>query len=196
MNVATRIGLKASAWSTKTTAFANPRLATHHLQLRTFVNGSPCIQMQSKLPAYSTKGQSRSLRILPRRNYSTENPPATKETLPPENKQPAERSNSLLGRILPASLAPGEESSSSLRKLISLAGPEKPTIAKAVGLVRFPVVFGVAETLLTNDTAGARFLLQLFISSAVSMSIPFTIGKLIDFFSSPDPVSAFFFSNL
>jgi hypothetical protein len=29
------------------------------------------------------------------------------------------------------------------------------------------------------------------ISSAVSMSVPFTVGKLIDFFSSPNPVRMF-----
>ncbi|TEB37668.1 hypothetical protein FA13DRAFT_1761915 [Coprinellus micaceus] len=54
-----------------------------------------------------------------------------------------------------------ETGSSSFRKIISLARPEKKPLLIAVGL--------------------------LFVSSAVSMSVPFTVGKLIDFFSSTNP---------
>ncbi|KAG9043439.1 ATP-binding cassette permease mdl1 [Tulasnella sp. UAMH 9824] len=136
MNVA-RIGLKASAWSPGTAAFANPRLATRQLQLRTLTNGSLSSQWPSGQPKRSWNALSPNLRPLSRRSYTTEHGQTPKETVPPENKQPAKRPSSLLGRILPASLATGGESSSSLRKLIALAGPEKATIAKAVGLQLF-----------------------------------------------------------
>ena len=51
---------------------------------------------------------------------------------------------------------------SSLRKIFALAKPERKPLLIAMGL--------------------------LLMSSAVSMSVPFTIGKLIDFFSSTNPV--------
>ncbi|KAG8956909.1 ATP-binding cassette permease mdl1 [Tulasnella sp. 408] len=137
MNVA-RIGLKASAWSPGTAAFANPRLvATRQIQLRTLTNGSLSTQRTSRQSRLSLDAQSSNFRPLSRRTYATEHGQTPKETVPPENKQPAKRPNSLLGRILPASLTSGGESSSSLRKLIALAGPEKATIAKAVGLQLF-----------------------------------------------------------
>ncbi|GJE97308.1 ABC transporter ATP-binding protein [Phanerochaete sordida] len=53
------------------------------------------------------------------------------------------------------------KTASSFRAIISLARPEKRPLTLAVGL--------------------------LFISSSVSMSIPFTIGKLIDYFTSSNP---------
>ncbi|KAJ6589964.1 P-loop containing nucleoside triphosphate hydrolase protein [Mycena vulgaris] len=64
---------------------------------------------------------------------------------------------SALARLLPQSWA-SSGSASSFGKIASLAKPEKKTLLIAVGL--------------------------LFASSSVSMSIPFTVGKLIDFFSS------------
>jgi hypothetical protein len=36
----------------------------------------------------------------------------------------------------------------------------------------------------------------LFVSSAISMSIPFTVGKLLDYFASPNPVCLFSLSTL
>ncbi|EJD46962.1 hypothetical protein AURDEDRAFT_113579 [Auricularia subglabra TFB-10046 SS5] len=60
-------------------------------------------------------------------------------------------------RSLLAMLKPEPHSASSLRKIVSLAKPERGTLSVAVAL--------------------------LFVSSSVSMSIPFTIGKLIDYFS-------------
>ena len=51
---------------------------------------------------------------------------------------------------------------SSIRKILHLARPERKPLLSAIGL--------------------------LFVSSSVSLSIPFTIGKLIDFFASPQPV--------
>ncbi|KAF9012587.1 ATP-binding cassette transporter [Cyathus striatus] len=53
------------------------------------------------------------------------------------------------------------QSSSSFRKIAALARPERKPLAIAIVL--------------------------LLLSSAVSMSVPFTIGKLIDFFSTPNP---------
>ncbi|KAJ7655726.1 P-loop containing nucleoside triphosphate hydrolase protein [Mycena polygramma] len=67
---------------------------------------------------------------------------------------------SILSRFLPQRVA-GSESASSFGKIVSLARPEKKPLLMATGL--------------------------LLVSSAVSMSIPFTVGKLIDFFSSPNP---------
>jgi ABC-type multidrug transport system fused ATPase/permease subunit len=60
-------------------------------------------------------------------------------------------------------LQPAPGSSSSFRKIVALAKQEKRPLLLAVGL--------------------------LLVSSSVAMSVPFTIGKLIDFFSSANPVS-------
>ena len=61
-----------------------------------------------------------------------------------------------------ASLIPTKETTSSIRKLLELARPERQTIIWAIGL--------------------------LIVSSTISMSVPLTIGKLIDFFASSDSV--------
>jgi hypothetical protein len=68
-----------------------------------------------------------------------------------------------LTRFLPSALQPAPGSSSSFRKIVALAKQEKKPLLLAVGL--------------------------LLVSSSVAMSVPFTIGKLIDFFSSTNPVS-------
>ncbi|KAI0034865.1 P-loop containing nucleoside triphosphate hydrolase protein [Vararia minispora EC-137] len=67
----------------------------------------------------------------------------------------------LLGRFAPGT-GNGKPPSASLRKIVALAGPEKRSLLLAVGL--------------------------LLISSTVSLSIPFTVGKLIDFFTATDSV--------
>jgi putative ABC transport system ATP-binding protein len=59
--------------------------------------------------------------------------------------------------------AAGASPVASSRKIFALAAPEKKPLLAAIGL--------------------------LLISSAVSLSIPFTVGKLIDFFSTTTPVS-------
>lgn len=74
---------------------------------------------------------------------------------------PKERS-SILSRIFP-SLQSSPETGSSLRKVVALAKPEKK-----------PLLFAIC---------------LLLVSSSVSMSVPFAIGKLIDYFSSTNPVS-------
>ena len=69
----------------------------------------------------------------------------------------------ILARLLPAPiLSKTPQNVSSLRKIFALAKPERKPLLIAVGL--------------------------LLISSAVSMSVPFTVGKMIDFFSSSNPV--------
>ena len=70
---------------------------------------------------------------------------------------------SLLSRLVSSGENPSK-SASSFRAIVSLAKPEKKPLTMAVGL--------------------------LLVSSSVSMSIPFTIGKLIDYFTSSNPVSA------
>jgi len=82
------------------------------------------------------------------RCYATETPP---------------KKASGVTRFLPSAFQPAPGSSSSLRKIIALAKPEKKPLLLAVGL--------------------------LLVSSSVAMSVPFTIGKMIDFFSSANPVS-------
>ncbi|TDL16129.1 hypothetical protein BD410DRAFT_731753 [Rickenella mellea] len=66
-----------------------------------------------------------------------------------------------LARVLPQSVLPEPGSASSFRKIVALARPERKPLLKAIGL--------------------------LFVSSSVSLSIPFTIGRLIDYFTSPNP---------
>ena len=69
----------------------------------------------------------------------------------------------ILARLLPAPiLSKTPQNVSSLRKIFALAKPERKPLLIAVGL--------------------------LLMSSAVSMSVPFTVGKMIDFFSSSNPV--------
>ncbi|KAJ3737570.1 P-loop containing nucleoside triphosphate hydrolase protein [Lentinula guzmanii] len=64
----------------------------------------------------------------------------------------------LFSRLVPSGPS---ATASSFRKIVALAKPERKPLTTAVGL--------------------------LLVSSAVTMSIPFTIGKLIDFFSSVNP---------
>ncbi|KAJ3896446.1 P-loop containing nucleoside triphosphate hydrolase protein [Lentinula edodes] len=64
----------------------------------------------------------------------------------------------IISRFLPSGPS---VTASSFRKIVALAKPERKPLTTAVGL--------------------------LLLSSAVTMSIPFTIGKLIDFFSSVNP---------
>lgn len=73
------------------------------------------------------------------------------------------RKTTILSRFLPPPIiSKTPQNVSSLRKIFALAKPERKPLLIAVGL--------------------------LLMSSAVSMSVPFTIGKLIDFFSSSNPV--------
>ncbi|THH13785.1 hypothetical protein EW146_g6479 [Bondarzewia mesenterica] len=99
---------------------------------------------------------------------------ATPAHTPPSGTPPASSKSrpslrSILSRLLPVSFSSsgseGTSSISSLRKIVALAYPERRPLLLAVGL--------------------------LLISSSVSLSIPFTVGKLIDFFTSTNPVIPF-----
>ncbi|KAH9949263.1 P-loop containing nucleoside triphosphate hydrolase protein [Amylocystis lapponica] len=68
---------------------------------------------------------------------------------------------SVLSRVLPVSAFNKPGSTSSFRKVVALAKPERKPLGIAIGL--------------------------LMVSSSVSMSVPFTIGKLIDYFTSTQP---------
>ncbi|PPQ93850.1 hypothetical protein CVT25_013559 [Psilocybe cyanescens] len=96
-----------------------------------------------------------------RRFNSTQSaPPPSPPPTSPISNSAAKRS--LLSRFIPSSLAPKDpNSTSSFAKIMSLAKPEWKPLTIAIGL--------------------------LLVSSTVSMSVPFTIGKLIDFFSTTNP---------
>ncbi|OSC98781.1 P-loop containing nucleoside triphosphate hydrolase protein [Trametes coccinea BRFM310] len=84
--------------------------------------------------------------------------------LPPSpntSGKPSEGKKSILSRFVPADAQDKTKNVSSFRKIVALAKPERKPLGIAVGL--------------------------LLVSSAVSMSIPFTVGKLIDFFTSTNP---------
>ena len=91
-------------------------------------------------------------------------PPSPISPTPSSSSTPIHRS--VLSRIVPASLlsnAGGTSSTSaSFRKIVALARPERRPLLTAIGL--------------------------LFVSSSVGLSIPFTVGRLIDYFTSPNPV--------
>lgn len=65
-----------------------------------------------------------------------------------------------------------------IRRLMVLAKPEQKTIALAIGLVS-TCAASQPKRSLTSLLCGW----QLFVSSSVSLSIPFTIGRIIDLFS-------------
>ena len=79
-------------------------------------------------------------------------------------KPPSTPKRSLLSRFLPSAGGDTTTTASSFRSIVSLAKPEKRPLGIAIGL--------------------------LLVSSSVSMTIPLTVGKLIDYFTSPAPVSA------
>ncbi|KAI0301675.1 P-loop containing nucleoside triphosphate hydrolase protein [Multifurca ochricompacta] len=103
---------------------------------------------------------------LPSSSSSSSSTSTPSTPSPPESSP---RSIPILSRFLPASLSPDADGSStstsstsaSFRKIVALARPERRPLLTAIGL--------------------------LMISSSVSLSIPFTVGKLIDYFTSSNP---------
>ena len=93
-------------------------------------------------------------------------PSAPASPTPPSSSSSPPAHRSILSRLLPTSLlsdAGGTSSTSaSFRKIVALARPERRPLLTAIGL--------------------------LLVSSSVSLSIPFTVGRLIDYFTSPNPV--------
>ncbi|KAF8339323.1 P-loop containing nucleoside triphosphate hydrolase protein [Amanita rubescens] len=100
-------------------------------------------------------------RNVPTRLYTTQ----SQTPLSQSSSKPPNANNNSTPKLSLASLASifrrGPQGPSSFRKIVALAKPERRPLLIAIGL--------------------------LLASSAVSMSIPFTIGKLIDFFSSTNP---------
>ncbi|KAJ3720100.1 P-loop containing nucleoside triphosphate hydrolase protein [Lentinula raphanica] len=82
----------------------------------------------------------------------------TTQTNPTNSPASSSSRPGFLSRLIPSGPS---STASSFRKIVALAKPERKPLTTAVGL--------------------------LLMSSAVTMSIPFTIGKLIDFFSSANP---------
>lgn len=78
--------------------------------------------------------------------------------------------SSILSQVLPATFANAPPTVSSFRKIVSLAKPEWKPLSTAIGL--------------------------LLVSSSISMSVPFTVGKLIDCFSSTAPVRVIFHTSI
>lgn len=85
-------------------------------------------------------------------------PPTTDSSSPDTPESKPQPRPGLLSRIF---LKVEDGSATSFGKIVALAKPERKPLTQAIGL--------------------------LMISSGVSMSVPFTIGKLIDFFSSSNP---------
>lgn len=107
----------------------------------------------------------------------------------PTTPTPAQPRRSLLARLTSSvSLAneksptAEESSSSSVKKLLLLAKPESRQLGIAVGLVSYGQPISAHQRHMQRSS-------QLVVSSSVSMLIPLTVGKLIDFFSN-DQVSA------
>ncbi|TFK21989.1 ATP-binding cassette transporter [Coprinopsis marcescibilis] len=99
---------------------------------------------------------------ISRWNSSSTRPSAQDTTTPTSNNPDKKPKTSLFTRFLPSqSISKGGQGPSSFKKIIALAKPEQKPLGIAVGL--------------------------LLVSSAVSMSVPFTVGRLIDFFCSPNP---------
>jgi len=99
------------------------------------------------------------------RTYSTQLSSPSPKSYKQTDITPPQSRPSILSLILPSSFADAPQSASSFRKIISLAKPERKPLLIAVGL--------------------------LLVSSSISMSIPVTIGKLIDFFSTTTSVRFF-----
>lgn len=102
-----------------------------------------------------------------------------------EERALSQQKKSLLSRFLPPSFVPPENASANLGKIVALGGPEKRTLFKAVGLVCLLALSDYCFSDFLSSSTGW----QLFISSSVSLSVPLTVGKLIDYFSSKDSVS-------
>ena len=113
-------------------------------------------------PSHVLRFESRSLSSKPVKSSSSSTPSSSPASNSARTSSPSQKS--IWSRFLPTNPEGSTTSNtSSFRKIVSLAMPEKKPLGAAIGL--------------------------LMMSSAVSMSVPFTIGKLIDFFTSTNPVS-------
>jgi hypothetical protein len=116
------------------------------------------------LPFLSTHRRSFVAGSTPRAPPPDSRPSSPISPTPSSSSPPLRRS--VLSRLLPASLLSNAGGSSSttasFRKIVALARPERRPLLTAIGL--------------------------LLVSSSVGLSIPFSVGKLIDYFTSPNPV--------
>ena len=141
------------------------------------VSSPPCLRGFYYAPATGADTRFASLRLPSRRCFasslpshspepSSSSPAPILENKPTESSPAQTKSNppskSIWSRFLPSNAQESGKSASSFRKIAALALPEKKPLGIAIGL--------------------------LLVSSSVSMSVPFTIGKLIDYFSTVNPV--------
>ncbi|KAI0276183.1 P-loop containing nucleoside triphosphate hydrolase protein [Russula aff. rugulosa BPL654] len=114
-------------------------------------------------PFLSTQRRSFVASSSPRTPPPDSRPSSPISPTPSSSSPPIRRS--VLSRLLPASLLSNtggtSSTAASFRKIVALARPERRPLLTAIGL--------------------------LFVSSSVGLSIPFTVGKLIDYFTSPNP---------
>ena len=106
----------------------------------------PCLRRPSDYNPLSTHTP---LRLSARGVSFTSNPP-------PENSHTPEPTPGGVSKLLPKALRPTTQSTTSLRKLVKLAVPEKKTISIAVGLVCHSAL--LPEIGLNWWTAASRFL--------------------------------------
>ncbi|KAH9014750.1 P-loop containing nucleoside triphosphate hydrolase protein [Lactarius pseudohatsudake] len=108
-------------------------------------------------PAYALARGGRCFVTSPSTRAPTSSTPTSSHSTPTRR--------SILSRFLPSSLLPNTDgsipTSTSFRKIVALARPERRPLLTAIGL--------------------------LLVSSTVSLSIPFTVGKLIDYFTTSNP---------
>ena len=102
------------------------------------------------------------LQTLSARHYSSTEPSSTES---PKKAAHANAEAPTKPKSIFARMFPANTDSSSFPKLIALAKPEKGPLTISIGL--------------------------LTISSAISMSVPLLVGKLIDFYSTVNPVSTY-----
>ncbi|KAF8648489.1 hypothetical protein AX16_006199 [Volvariella volvacea WC 439] len=125
---------------------------------------------RARVPLNRAPSEHNGLRIFPSTRLLSSTPSNNATTSPPStptnghshtHSHSHAKPKSILSRITPSIFRKQANSASSFRKIVLLAKPERRPLLIAIGL--------------------------LLVSSAVSLSVPFTIGKLIDFFSSPNP---------
>ena len=154
--------------------FVTPTLrATALGPLSRHVSSPPCFRRLHT----PTSSRIASLRLPSRRCFASSPPsrspePSSSASSPVSESKPTQESSaqpkansptrSIWSRFLPSNTQESGKSASSFRKIAALALPEKKPLGIAIGL--------------------------LLVSSTVSMSVPFTIGKLIDYFSTVNPV--------
>ncbi|KAJ3536650.1 hypothetical protein NMY22_g5934 [Coprinellus aureogranulatus] len=129
--------------------------------VRSFTSSTPTFGLRAGLGPTTLRAPTRTshaFKIVVSRTYATATSPTPPASPPDVTPDPPKES---IWKRLAQAFRKDETGSSSFRKIVALAKPEKKPLLIAVGL--------------------------LFVSSAVSMSVPFTIGKLIDFFSSTSP---------